>query len=120
MRSKLAKSERTFRACLEGISTLSQAYFSIGEREIGCRAVIRLFAELQRAGIGEAEFKARLLTPNDLHDRPEDLWGDFRRLMPEMIELFQLEARRTDNDTAEIDIELLPVEIEMVLRSTPR
>src|SRR3984893_1101550 len=33
MRSKLAKSERTFRACLEGISTLSQAYFSIGERE---------------------------------------------------------------------------------------
>ena len=40
--------------------------------------------------------------------------------MPEMIELFQLEARRTDNDTAEIDVELLPVEIEMVLRSTPR
>ena len=120
MRSKLMKSQKTFRACLEGISTLSQAYFSIGEREIGCRAVIRLFAELQKAGIGDAEFKARLLTPNSLHDRPEELWGDFRRLMPEMIELFQLEARRTDNDTAEIDVELLPAEIEMVLRSTPR
>jgi hypothetical protein len=116
MRSKLTKSEKTFRACLEGISTLSQAYFSIGEQAIGCGAVIRLFGELQRAGIGEAEFKARLLTPNNLHDRPEDLWGDFRRLMPEMIELFQLEGRRTEGDTAEIDVELLPAEIETVLR----
>jgi len=124
MRSKLARSEKTFRACLEGISTLSQAYFSIDERDIGCRAAIRLIAELQRAGISDAEFKARLITPSSFEDRPEDLWGDFRRLMPEMVELFQLEERRTDEDTVEIDVELFLAEIEAVLRhptaTTPR
>jgi len=44
--------------------------------------------------------------------------------MPEMIELFRLEERRTDEDTAEIDVELLPAEIETALRhptaTTPR
>ena len=116
MRSNLMKAERTFRACLEGILTLSQAYFTIDEREIGCRAAIRLFSELQRAGIDEAEFKARLITPSDREDRPEELWGDFRRLVPEMIELIRLAEMRTDEDTAEIDVELLPVEIESILR----
>jgi hypothetical protein len=116
MRSKLAKSEKTFRACLEGISTLSQAYFSIDERDIGCRAAIRLIAELERAGISDAEFKARLITPRNLEDRPEDFWADFLRLVPEMIELFRIEGRRTDGDTVEIDVELLPAEIETVLR----
>jgi hypothetical protein len=118
MRSKLAKSEMTFRACLEGISTLSQAYFSIGERVIGCGAVIRLFGELRKAGIGDAEFKARLLRPSDGEDRPEDLWGDFRRQVPEMIELIRLEEMRSDVETAEIDVELLPAEIETILRLT--
>jgi len=120
MRSKLARSEKTFRACLEAISTLSQAYFSINERDIGCRAAIRLIGELQRAGISDAEFKARLIVPSNLEDRPEDLWGDFRRLVPEMTELFRLEGRRTDEDTAEIDVELLPAEIETVLRHASR
>jgi hypothetical protein len=116
MRSKLVKSEKTFRACLEGISTLSQAYFSIDERDVGYRATTRLFAELQRAGICDAEFKARLLTPNSLGDRPEDLWADFRRLLPEVIELLRLEGKRPEKYTAEIDVELLPAEIEAVLR----
>ena len=120
MRSNLMKAERTFRACLEGILTLSQAYFTIDEREIGCRAAIRLFSELQRAGIDEAEFKARLITPSDREDRPEELWGDFRRLVPEMIELIRLEEMRTDEDTAEIDVELLPVEIESTYGTIPR
>lgn len=38
MRSKLSKAEKTFRACIEGISVLSQAYFAIDEREIGCKS----------------------------------------------------------------------------------
>jgi len=33
-----------------------------------------------------------------------------------MIELIRVEERRTDEDTAEIDVELLPAEIETVLR----
>jgi hypothetical protein len=40
--------------------------------------------------------------------------------MPEMIELFELQARHPEEDTVEIDVELLPAEIEMVLRSTAR
>ena len=117
MRSKLAKSEKTFRGCLEGIAILGQAYFSIGERDSGCRAATRLIAELQTAGISDAEFKARLLTPSSEGDRPEDLWGDFRRVMPEMIELLRLEAKRPDEYTAEIDVEFLPAEIETLLRN---
>jgi len=116
IRSKLTKAEKTFRACLEGISHLSQAYFAIDERRIGCNAAVRRITELQEAGISDAEFKARLLKPKDLKDRPEDLWGDFRRGTPEMIELFHFESRRRDEDTAEIDVELLPAEIETALR----
>src|SRR6266850_1185538 len=119
-RRSLGSIHATFRACLEAISTLSQAYFSINERDIGCRAAIRLIGELQRAGIIDAEFKARLIVPSNLEDRPEDLWADFRRLVPEMTELFRLEGRRTDEDTAEIDVELLPAEIETVLRHASR
>jgi hypothetical protein len=116
MRSKLAKSEKTFHACLEGISILGQAYFSINERVSGCRAVTGLISELQTAGINDAEFKARLLTPSNEDDRPENLWGDFRRVMPEMIELFRFEVNHSDEYTAEFDVELLPAEIEAVLR----
>lgn len=121
MRSKLAKAEKTFRACLEGILTLSQAYFSIDERHVGCRAATRLIAELEGAGIGEAEFRARLLTPNHPEERPENLWADFRRVGPEITHLIGLEAKRTNGETAEIDVELFPTEIEAVLRySLPR
>jgi hypothetical protein len=70
--------------------------FFVDERDIGCRAAIRLIAELQRAGIGKAEFKARLITPSDPDDRPQDLWAGFRRMVPEMIERIRLEEGRTD------------------------
>jgi hypothetical protein len=116
MRSKLAVAERTLRASLEGISTLSQAYFSIGERRVGCQAATRLIAELQRADLAEAEFKARLLTPETPEDRPEELWSDVRRLLPQIMELLQLEAVRSDEHTAEFDVELFPSEVESALR----
>jgi len=37
-----------------------------------------------------------------------------------MIELIRLEEMRTDEDTAEIDVELLPVEIESTYGTIPR
>jgi hypothetical protein len=116
MRSKMAIAERTLRACLEGISTLNQAYFSIGERHVGCQAAMRLISELQRADLRTVEFKARLLTPENPEDRPEELWGDVRRLLPEMTKLLQLEATRPDEHTVEFDVELLPAEVESALR----
>lgn len=116
MRSKLGESEKTFRAVLEGISIISQAYFAIGQRTAGCGAATKLIVELQKAGIDDAEFKARHLMPTSEADRPEALWAEFLRLAPEMIALFRAEAERTDDYTAEIDVELRPAEIEAALR----
>lgn len=118
MRSKLAKSEATLQACLEGIATISQAYFTIGEPDVGLRAATRLCTELLATGLAEAEFKARLLTPSNADDRPEEQWGKARRLLSEMIELLQIEAARTTKHTAEFDVELLPAEIEEALRNS--
>jgi hypothetical protein len=90
MRLKLSKAEKSFRACLEGISVLSQAYFALDEREIGCRSARRLLRELQDAGTSDAEFKARLLTPKNADDRPELIWIDFRRMLPELIAVIEV------------------------------
>ena len=116
MRLKLAIASRTLRICLEGISTLNQAYVSIGEWHVGCQAAIRLIAELERADLAEAEFKARLLTPDNPEDRPEELWGDARRILPEMVKLLKIGATPAEEHTIEFDVELLPSEVESALR----
>ena len=68
----------SYTACLKGISILSQAYFSLGEREIGCKSALRLLAELHDTGTTNAEHKARLLAPKDAADRPEQLWTELK------------------------------------------
>ncbi len=106
VRSKLSKAARTYTACLQGVSVLSQAYF----------ALLRLLAELEDAGTSSAEYKARLLKPKDVEDRPEKLWIEFRRVVPDLIELFEIEGARRNEETAELNVELLPAEITSALR----
>ena len=115
VRARLSKAERTFVACLQGISVLSQAYFALDERETGCRSAQRLLHELKDTGISDAEYRTRLLIPTNFEDRPERQWSEFCRLMPELIDLFELEARLPDGQTSELDVELLPAEITEAL-----
>ncbi len=116
VRSKLSKAARTYTACLQGVSVLSQAYFALDEREVGCKSALRLLAELEDAGTSSAEYKARLLKPKDVEDRPEKLWIEFRRVVPDLIELFEIEGARRNEETAELNVELLPAEITSALR----
>lgn len=71
VRTKLNQCADTFAFCLQGILILSQAYFTLGERETGYSSALRLIGELQDAGIGSAEHKARHLLPRDTEDRPD-------------------------------------------------
>jgi hypothetical protein len=119
MRLKLSKAEKTFRACLEGISVLSQSYFALDEREIGCRSTRRLLRELQHAGTSDAEFKSRCLTPKNADDRPELLWTDFHRTLPELIAVIEAESGPAGDEFAEIDVEFLPDELPRILQALP-
>jgi hypothetical protein len=93
MRLRLERAENTFRACLEGVSILSQAYFAIDERELGCKSAIHLLTRLEAAGINEAEHRARLLMPRESQDRPEQIWAEYLRTLPEMMELIEHQRR---------------------------
>jgi hypothetical protein len=119
MRLRLERAEKTFRACLEGISILSQAYFAIDERELGCKSAVQLLTRLRAAGINGAEHRARLLTPQGSEDRPERIWAEFLRALPEIVNMLDSERRRGITDTAEVDIELLPAEIKVALDNQP-
>jgi hypothetical protein len=119
MRLKLERAEKTFRVCLEGISILSQAYFAIDERELGCKSAVHLLTRLKAAGIDKAEHRARLLTPQGTEDRPERIWAEYLRALPEIMNLIECQRRHKETDTAELDIELAPAEIQVVLASQP-
>jgi hypothetical protein len=116
VRTKLNKCAVTFAFCLQGISVLSQAYFTLDERETGDNSALRLIGELQDAGIGSAEHKARHLSPRDTEDRPERPWAEFHRFLPELIELFQLE-NRSRVDAEELNVELLPEQVAAILNA---
>jgi len=116
VRSKLRKAARTFMACLQGVSVLSQAYFALDERGVGRKSALSLLAELDDAGTSSAEYKARLLKPENIEDRPEKLWIEFRRVVPDLIGLFEIEGARRNEETAELNVELLPEEIISALR----
>ena len=83
MRGSIAKAEKTSHARLKGISVLGQTYVAIDEPALGYRTVIRGLQELGRAGIADAEFRARLLKPSNVDDRPELIWRTFRQQLPE-------------------------------------
>ena len=117
VRSKLGKAAGSYTACLQGISILSQAYFSLGEREIGCKSALRLLAELRDTGTTNAEHKARLLAPKDAGDRPEQLWTEFHRVVSDLIELFEIEIKDRNEMTMELNVELLTNEIVYALNS---
>jgi hypothetical protein len=106
MRESIAKAENTFHACIEGISILGQAYIAIDEPALGYRTVIRGLEELGGAGIADAEFRARLLRPSDVDDRPEMIWGAFRQQLPELLRLVEVERARQLDDPIEIDMGL--------------
>jgi hypothetical protein len=50
MRQAIAKAEKTFYACVEGISVLAQAYIAIDETALGYQTMIRGLEELGQAG----------------------------------------------------------------------
>ena len=107
----VSKAERTFRACLEGISVLGQAYIALDEPAMGYRAVIGGLQELSRAGLEIAELRARQLKPPHADDRPELIWGAFRQQLPEIMKLVELERDRNIDDPIEIEVELSPAQL---------
>ena len=115
MRESIAKAEKTFHACIEGISVLGQTYIAIDEPALGYRTVIRGLEELGRVGIADAEFRARLLKPSDVHDRPELIWGTFRQQLPELLRLVEVERDRQLDDPVEIDMQLSPSHVQAAL-----
>jgi hypothetical protein len=119
MRSKLSKAEKTFRACLEGISVLSQAYFALDDREIGRDSARRLLSEVHEAGTSDAEFKARLITPKNSADRPELLWAEFHRVLPELMAVIEATSGPQGDQFTEIDVEFLPDELPTILQALP-
>lgn len=119
MRLKLGQAEMTFRACLEGISVLSQAYIALNEVEIGFKTSQNLIRKLQDAGTKEAENKARRLMPKNDDERPEKLWTDFNHTAPELIEMFEMQPEQKLLETTELNIELLSTEIVAALNGYP-
>ena len=96
---------------------MTQAYFALDDREIGCKSARHLLHELQDAGTSDAEFKSRLLTPKNAEDRPELLWTDFHRTQPDLIAV--IEAGPASDGFAEIDVEFLPDELPAILQALP-
>ena len=115
MRESIAKAEKTFLACIEGISVLGQTYIAIEEPALGYRTVIRGLEELGRAGISDAEFRARLLKPSDVDDRPELIWGIFRQQLPELLRLVEVERDRQLDDPVEIEMGLIRSQVVAAL-----
>jgi hypothetical protein len=115
MRKSIAEAEQTFRACLEGISLLGQAYIAIGEPALGYRSVIRCLKELQQAGLETVEFRARLIEPTHVDDRPELIWGTFRQQLPELVRMVETERDRQSNDPFEIELRLTDTQIEAAI-----
>jgi hypothetical protein len=64
-------------------------------------------------------FQARLLTPKDAEDRPELLWADFRRMLPELIAVIEAERGPAGDGFVEIDVEFLPDELPTILQALP-
>lgn len=100
---------------MRAIYVLSQTYVAIEEPALGYRTVLRGLEELSRAGIADAEFRARLLNPSDVNDRPELIWGTFRQQLPEVVRLVEIERDRLLNDPVEIDMRLIPSQIVAAL-----
>jgi hypothetical protein len=115
MRGLLAKAEKTLHACVEGISVLGQAYIALNELTLGYQTMIRGLEELGQAGIGDAEFRARLIRPTHVEDRPELIWSSFRQQLPELRHLVEIERDRQNDDPLEIEMSLTPLQIDAAL-----
>jgi hypothetical protein len=115
MRELLTKAEKTLHACVEGISVLGQAYIALNELALGYQIMIRGLEELGQAGIGGAEFRARLIKPSRVDDRPELIWWTFRRQLPELRRLVEIERDREDDDPLEIEMSLTPSQVVAAL-----
>lgn len=112
MRARLSKAEKTMRACLDGLSTLIQAYLAIAENGLAFKVGAELLDELQQIGFEEAEFKARLLSPVERQERPETIWREVLLLLPQLKSHLAVTSARTEQDIVEFDLELLPSELE--------
>jgi hypothetical protein len=115
MRELLAKAEKTLHACVEGISVLGQAYIALNEFALGYQTIIRSLEELGQVGLADAEFRARLIRPSGVDDRPELIWWTFRQQLPELRRLVEIERKRHDDDPLEMEMELTPSQIAAAL-----
>jgi hypothetical protein len=117
-RAQLNRAAKTFDLCIKGISILSQAYFALGHRQTGRNSALRLLKELQDTGTADVEYKARRLLPKDESDRPERIWAEFNRLLPDLIEMFTSDAeQRLLCETEELNIEATREEIIALLQA---
>jgi hypothetical protein len=115
MRELLSKAEKTLHACVEGISVLGQAYIALNELALGYQTMIRGLEELGQVGIADAEFRARLIRPSEVGDRPELIWWTFRQQLPELRHLVEIERDRQVDDPVEIEMSLKPSQITAAL-----
>ena len=100
---------------LRGYPLLGQAYIALNEFALGYQTIIRNLEELGQVGLADAEFRARLIRPSGVDDRPELIWWTFRQQLPELRRLVEIERKRHDDDPLEMEMELMPSQIAAAL-----